>query len=434
MKRIALIIFFYAGILSMQAQEVILLNYNTLDKKYQKSIANLEHPKKGLKSTTWFNHGKLLQDIYKIDLEYLSEGTGMAELKIYYKEPINVTTEQEGPNTVKILEYERINYKFINDVLSSWERKKLVVEEPLDKAYDTYLKTLELDEKGSLTDRVKTQLTELKLGFMQDGINSYYNEDLKKALKDFEMVLTISDLDMFEGVVDTLIIQYAGIIARELGEYKKAAEHYSKLAELDFGGPSTYLNIKNDYLMSGDSTLAIEIMEKAFEKYPDTINVVANLVDLYIKTKEIQQGLKTVNESITTNPEKGELYYWKGRLLLNTEDEDRIDQALEVYEDAIERNPDLYYVYYDIGFIYFLQGQDIFSQAGLEKDLQRREQINEIGNEKYNSALPNLEKALELNDSNPEIRKETLDVLKRIYYKMGMEDKYNEVNEKLKEF
>jgi hypothetical protein len=35
-----------------------------------------------------------------------------------------------------------------------------------------------------------------------------------------------------------------------------------------------------------DTTNAILTMEKAFEKYPDTLNVVANLVDIYIKTKK----------------------------------------------------------------------------------------------------------------------------------------------------
>lgn len=427
MKRLLIIILLFVGYFNLKAQDVVLLNYNALERKYEKSLEKTQDEKKGSKSKTWFKHGQLLQDIYKIDLEYIGEGTGITELKLYYKEPVSVQTEQEGPNVIKTLEYPRINYVFVNDALSRWEKTQEIVENPLDKAFEAYTKALELDEKGKLKDDVKEELSELKGQYMQAGINAYYNEDHKEALEDFEMVLNINDLDMFEGVVDTLMIQYSGIIAREDGKYKKAAEYYQKLADMNYGGPSVYLNIKNDYLQLGDSAMAISAMEEAFSKYTDTINVVANLIDLYIKTDNIDQGLVKIEEAISNNPQKGELFYWKGRLLLNTEDEDRIDKAIEAYEKAIEMNPSLYYVYYDIGFIYFLQGQDIFSQAGLEQDTKRREEINNIAVEKYEEALPMLQKAYELNDVNMDIKCETLDVLKRIYYKLGMEDDYDRV-------
>lgn len=431
MKRFLIISLILSGFLNMKAQDVVLLNYNTLERKYEKSSEKIQHERKKLKDRIWFKHGILLQEIYKIGLEYVGEGTSLTEFKLYYDEPINTVTKQENGSEVKILEFENMDYYFVNDALQRWKRKKIVTEKPLDKAYEAYQKTLELDEKGRRTDDVKEQLQELKQQYVQAGINSYYNQNLDEALDDFEMVLNINDMDMFEGVIDTIMVQYSGIIARDLGNYKKAAEYYTKLASMNYGGPAVYLNVKNDYLQLGDSTMAIEIMEKAFNKYEDSINIVANLVDLYIKTGNIEQGLEKINQAILDNPDKGELYYWKGRLLLNSKDEDRIDQALEVYKKAVEKNPDLYYVYYDIGFIYFLQGQDIFSQAGLEQDTERRKEITEIATEKYEQALPMLEKALKLNEENAEIKRETLDVLKRIYYKLGMTEKYDEVTKKL---
>lgn len=431
MKRFLIIILIISGFANMKAQDVVLMNYNTLERKFEKSNERIQHEKKKMKDKTWLKRGLLLQDIYKLDLEYIGEGTSLTEFKLYYNEPLNTVTKQENGQQVKILEYERMDYYFVNDALQRWKRKKIVTEDPLDKALKAYKKTLELDEKGKRTDDVKEQLEELKRQYMQAGINSYYNQNMDEALNDFEMVMNVNDMEMFEGVIDTLMIQYSGIIARDLGNHKKAADYYTRLAELNYGGPSVYLNIKNDYLAMGDSAMAIDIMEDAFKKYQDSINVVANLVDLYIKTDNIEQGLDKVEEAIEANPDKGELYYWKGRLLLNTEDEDRIDQALEAYEKAIETSPDLYYVYYDIGFIYFLQGQDIFSQAGMEQDVERRKEINKIATEKYEQALPNLEKALELNEANMEIKRETLDVLKRIYYKLGMTEKYNEVTRQL---
>lgn len=416
--------------LSLQAQEeVVLLNYASLQKKFQKSEADIQNPKKNINPAIWYNRGKLMQDIYLVDLQYVSEGIDKTMLKLYYKEP--VSTRMEG--NYEVLQYPRIEYYFENGLLSRWKKSQSVTENPLEKAYEAYMKVLELDTKGSMGKKVKTQLDELKKQFKQDGINSYYSEDKAKAVKDFSMVLSINELPAFNGEIDTIMFQYSAIISRELGDYKSAAVKYSKLAKMGWGGPNTYLILKNDYIEMGDSAKALETLENAFEAYPDTLNVVANLIDFYIQAGEVTKGLEKIENSITANPDKGELYYWKGRLLINTEDDDRIDKAIKVYEIAIEKSPDVYYAYYDLGFIYFLQGQEYFNQAGLEKDLKYRAEINEIGVTKYKECIPLLEKAAELNSTNKDMKRETLDTLKRVYYKLEMSDKYDEVIRKMNE-
>ena len=432
MKRILIIAMFFWGISSAMAQEVALLNYNSLERKFEKSTERVQSERRKDHARTWLKRGELLQNIYKIDLEYLQEGTSENEIKIYYKEPENVTEKEINGKTYKVLEYERIDYYLDGNRLSSWKKKKTVTENPLMKAYEAYMNTLKFDDRGRFDDDVKEQLEELKTQFKQQGINAYYLGNKEKALHDFEMVNKINDHKFFEGVVDTIMVQYSGIISRELGNYQKAADYYMQLADMDFGGPNIYLNIKNDYLAMKDSAKAMEVMEKGFEEYPDTLNIVANLVDLYIKTGKLDQGIETIEKAISNNPDKGALYYWKGRLLLNDEeDEERIQGAIDAYSKAIELNPTLYYVYYDLGFIYFLQGQEIFNQAGLEKDVEVRKEINKVATEKYKEAIPLLNKSLELNDANIQIKRETLDVLKRIYYKLGNDEKYNEVTKKL---
>ncbi len=428
MKRLLFIALIFCGLSSVMAQEqVALLNFNVLQKKLEKSNEKIQNEKKATNAKTWFERGKLMQDIFDLDLEYVTDGMDPKMLKLYYKDPENIKTETKDGEKTEIYQYDRIDFYFKNNKLDHWVRKKEVTDHPLDKAFDAYQKTLDLDQKGKLTSKVKDQLILLKKEYQQDGINAYYAGESKNALADFESVLKIDNMDMFEGVKDTIMIQYVGIIAREMGDYKTAIKYYKQLADLGFGGPNTYLNIKNDYLSMGDTTQAIQTMEKAFAEYPDTLNIVANLVDLYIRTGKIDQGLKTVDDAISSHPQRAELYYWKGRLLLNSPGEGNIDKAIDAYNKALERDPSLYYVYYDLGLIYFLQGQDIFKQSGEEKDPNRRDQINKIATDKYNDAIPMLEKALNLNTSNTEIKKETLDLLKRIYYKLGMTDKYNDV-------
>ncbi len=429
MKRLLTIALLFYGLSNVMAQDqVVLLNYNNLQKKLEKSNEQIQDEKKNVNPKTWFDRGKLLQDIFDIDLEYISDAMDQKMVKLYYKDPQNIKTETaDSTEVMEIYQYPRMDFYFKNNKLDHWVRKESVTEKPLDKAFDAYQKTMSLDEKSKYETKVKDQLLLLKKEFQQEGINAYYAGDSKQALVDFEAVLKINNMQMFEGATDTLMVQYAGIIAREMGDYPTAIKYYKELTDMKVGGPNTYLNIKSDYLAMGDTAQAIATMEKAAAEYPDSLNVVANLVDLYIRTGRIEDGLKTVDDAIVTNPQKAELYYWKGRLLLNSKADDSVDKAIDAYNKALERDPDLYYVYYDLGLIYFLQGQDIFKQAGMEKDVARRDQINDVAGKKYQDAIPMLEKALSLNDSNTDLKKETLDLLKRIYYKMQMEDKYNDI-------
>ena len=58
-----------------------------------------------------------------------------------------------------------------------------------------------------------------------------------------------------------------------------------------------------------------------------------------------------------------------------------------------------------------------------------RDRLIEAGNQKYQEAIPILEKSYELNDENREVKYETLDVLQRIYYKLEMNDQYERVRD-----
>jgi len=47
--------------------------------------------------------------------------------------------------------------------------------------------------------------------------------------------------------------------------------------------------------------------------------------------------------------------------------------------------------------------------------------------------MPMLEKSIDMNKDDKNIKRESYDTLKRIYYKLQLMDKYNDANEKLKD-
>ncbi len=431
MKHLLIICLAAIGFSSLKAQDVFIpINYSALEKKVAKSNAEIADPKKKVNPKTWIRRGEIMLSAYEVDIEQIYEGMNPTSLILFYKEPVKSTEEIDG-KSYDVYSYERARFYFDNNALVMWKRIKMAYENPLIEAYNSFIKAEELDTNSKLSDDLLADYKKLKDHLKKNGINNYYTGNKEEALTNFELVLTINKRSLLKNVIDTVLIQYSGIIAREIHQIDRAIMHYKVLASVD-NQPNTYLLLKEDYLKQKDTLNALSTMEEAFSKYPDTLNVVANLVDLYIRTDKIQEGLTTIETALSHNPEKGEFYYWKGRLQLNTTDEDRITQALASYDMAISKNPELYYAYYDIGFIYFLQGQDLFTRAGEEKDLKFREEMIKVGTENYELAVPNLEKALELNKINKEIRRETLDTLKRVYYKLQMTEKYDEASEMLK--
>jgi len=433
MKRLSLFILSIFGMLILNAQEstIILLNYSALEKKVNKSNAEIKHPKKSLKYKTWVKRGQIMQDVYSIDLEQIYDGMSTQELKLFYKDPVKEVQQEIRRKNYTIYEYPRMHYYFLNDGLSLWKRIKSAYENPLDEALSSYKKAIELDQGGKVEAQIKPNLDRLINQLKQLGINDYYSGNRELALKAFENVLEINRLPVYQGYKDTVMIQYCGIISRESEKYQDAIKYYKELNEIQ-RSPDNYLLIKEDYCQLSDTASAMKILEEGLSVFPDSVNVFANLIDLCIKTNKIEEGLTIANEAIEKNPSNGYFHYWKGRLLIKSEIEDRIEQALEAYQRAIDANPKLSYAYFDKGFIYFLLGQEYYTRAGEEKDIKTRDFLNQEGQTNYEKSIPLLEKAAELSQSDRSMLVESYETLKRIYYKLQLMDKYNEISEKIK--
>jgi len=441
MRKLITLVIIALAVVSVNAQDeattVVLLNPNTVKKKVDKSDAEITDPKKSLKANTWMKRGDLYQDVFNIGLEQTQDGMDAKMLTLFYKQPISIENKTlEDGSSQETYVYENMKYVFLNGVMQQWMRVNPIVEDPLSISIEAYNKTLELDEDGKLTDKVKEALISVKVLLKRQGVNEYYTENYEGALGSFEDVLEINQLSLFAGELDTVMVQYSGIISREIAGktddkelYLKSIGYYKQLAAAGFGGPNTYLQIKMDYMNLGDTISALEILKKAYNTYPDTVNVIANVADTYVQLGQIDEGIAFMEEVIEKNPNIPESYYWLGRLLINKEEVESIDKAIEAYKKAGELDPSIYYVWYDMGYIYYLQGADFFERSNEETDEPTREKLIEIGKEKYQTAIPILEKAYELNSENETVKYETLDLLQRIYYKEEMTVQYERVKE-----
>ena len=426
----------------------ILLNHSTLQKKADKSDEQIVHEKKGMKETTWIKRGELFQDIDNLGLEQIQLGMDQTTVKLFYNNPESTDKKDD----VEIYKYETINYFFENGRLRGWTRNNPIHENPLTEALRSYKKAIELtddDKKMKAQEKIKDNLEELKLQFQRRGQNQYYHENYLASLQAFESIHEVNNIPIFEGVIDTLMINYCGIVAREIGVrylqdgkeqkaeemYKKAIDYYDQLSDLGYGGSSNYIQMTRDYYAIGDTLGAINNLKKGLDQYPDSTLLVTVAAQAYYLMKENEKGLEFIAERLEKKPKCPAAYYWKGLLITNVKDveEELIKEALALYDTSLMYDPANASVWYQSGYVNYAVGASYYEQESYEENAEMRKTLNEKGKEYYVSAAEKLEKTYELSADDPVIRKEALDLLKRIYYKLyGSEDEhYIRTNERL---
>lgn len=448
MKRL-LLLFAVSLIISMNigaqdvAGDVILLNYKTLEKKAAASDEAVLHEKKGLKSATWTKRGKVYQDVYNEGLEQVMLGSAPNTVAIFYGDPLSIEVDS---NNVEIRKYETINYHFENGILRAWSRNNPINENPLDVAMQSYFKAVELTEaekQMKTQEKLKDNLDQLKEQFTNSGQSKYFLGEYEAALEDFESILKINELPVYEGVIDTMMINFSGIVAREIGRttqdekaFRKSIKYYEKLCELGHGGSNTYVQMTSAFYAIGDTLGAIENLKKGLEKYPDSTLLVTATAQAFYLIHDNDGGIAFVDQRIEEKPNCAEAHYWKGILLTNHDEigEDTINMALELYEKAIDIDPSRTGIWYQAGYVYYALGANFYEQEGYEDDAEFRDELKEKGKTNYEKAAVKLEKTYEIAGEDYTLKSESLDLLKRIYYKLygGEDQRYLDVMEKIK--
>ena len=81
MKRLIIASIFLAAVFSTNAQEVAspTLNYNSLEKKLNKSNEAINDAKDKLKASTWFSRGELFLDVHEVNIEFVRMGMPASE-------------------------------------------------------------------------------------------------------------------------------------------------------------------------------------------------------------------------------------------------------------------------------------------------------------------------------------------------------------------
>ncbi len=312
------------------------------------------------------------------------------------------------------------------------EKFKNLCEQPLQVAYESYKKALELDTKHQYTKEINYQLTILGIAIVNKGIEYFSENNFNGALNSFETSLDIDKL-VAPGKIDTMVIFNAGIAADRAKNYDKAIEYYQKTADLKYEGSKVYSFMANIELERGDTAQYLDVIKRGIEAYPnDNDALMVTLINYYLEKDKSDLALEYLNKAIEKDPKNHTFYFARGALYDKLGD---FDNAKISYEKAIEIKPDYFDAYYNLGALYFNKGADMLKAAN-EIPPNEQKKYDAAVKEAFvelDKAVPYLEKAHEIDTKE----KSTMLTLKEIYFKLRGDhedymDKYKKINEELK--
>ena len=305
------------------------------------------------------------------------------------------------------------------------ENYKKLVENPLEEAYKSFMKAIELDTKGG-TPALKIKLLNSFIPTLSNAaIEAYQNQKYDQSGDYFEKVLNLEATTLFksDNTVDTAIMYNAGLAFLNAKQYDKAINYFKMTVKHGYNPGQSYSQIISAYQLKGDTLTSVAIMMEASEKYPEDQSILVQLINYCIVTKKTKDALVYLDKAIAKEKDNPSFYVAKGNVL---DTMGRKDEAIKEFKLAIKIKPDYGVAYYNIGVIYYNRGVKQFDIANAvpTNEQARFDVEKKKSDDEFVKAIPYLEKAVEYNPTDSYIR----DQLKNLYYRLKMMDKFEKMN------
>ncbi len=397
--------------------------YAALEKALEKSNSAISHAKKSTNPKTWVSHAQTLLDVYGVNVSLLRIGMPVSELKLFFKEPLEIRQVTGENQSYQEYVYPAINVWVDESGVTGWKETRQIIDNPLDQALEALAKATELDTKGAQKNAIQEKYGEIKAAYEKDAFVLYQHGDYKESFGFFEKMVEINQM---LNNVDTLGYYYAGLSAFQSQQNAKAKDYLGKAISLKIKEPSVYEIAKEVYMAEGDKDNALKVLKEGMSVLPDDQSLLLNLIQYYLETENTSEALTYLNQAKQRDASNPVFSFVEGTLYDRMGD---MAKSLESYQKAISLKPDYYDAYYNTAVLYFNNGVKIMEVANEEKDNVKYEQLRIQADEEFKKCIEPLEKASSI---KPE---ETLplETLKTIYYRLQMTDQLTEVRKKLGE-
>ena len=324
----------------------------------------------------------------------------------------------------------------------------------LNVAYEAYEKATELDLKGQYPEEIKIKLEYCSVYFVNQGVKDYSAAKYESALLSFENAIAINSRPEFNKI-DTLSIYNAALTCDKLNLQEKAIKYYRLLVDYQYGGAKIYSFMINVYKTTKDDTARLEVLRAGRIAYPEDNNLIIEELNYYIESGEKDKAIANLESAIEKDGDNYNLYYALGSMYDQVGDfgngensykralelaEPAFNQSLEGYKSSmgtedesmskanLDKVHNVYFsILYNYGALHFNEGVKEIQKIGSISNNALYAKEKNKAEEKMVLALPYLEKALELKPKD----KNTITSLKDLYARIGDNEKWDKMQEKL---
>ncbi len=316
------------------------------------------------------------------------------------------------------------------------------------ESYDYWVKADEiamiptLDKKGREVIDLKTRnninkkMLEYWKGqnFISYGIWLNDQKDYYGAYEAFRKHLDMPDLAMMQDpklqaqmAKDTTYYQYmyyAGLFAVQAERHNEAIAIFEQMKNGEVEAIACNQFLYQEYVTLKDTASFVRVLSEAVTKFPQEPWFLQNLINFYLFSGQQEMAINYLNEAIELEPNVAQYHYIKGNL---DENMGHCEAALQDFDRALAIDPTMADAMAGKGRVYYNQAVKQNEAANLINDPKEYKVALAAMNETFKQSLPFFEEAHKL---APEDR-DYMIVLKGLYYRFNMEDKYNQINDEL---
>ena len=303
------------------------------------------------------------------------------------------------------------------------------VPDALEKAAASFVKADELDVKQRYSSERMADIARGATIAGNSGI-SYFNSGVYGRAG--ELFVTASEMTMMLGAVDTMAIFNSALCFEKAAMYDRAVDQYMMCGGYGYQVPDVFLFAANIQKMEGDTAKALTTLQNARQDFPREQALIIEELNIYLVAGQFELAKENLMLAAEQDPTNEILWFSLGSVYDNLEMQ---DEAVDAYSKSLEIKEDYFDANYNLGALYFNKAVQMVNEANdmwkprMSKDeATKQKELEDGGKAMFSTALPYLEKALEV---EPEDR-ETLRSLRDIYARVGMDEKMLEVSAKLK--
>lgn len=428
MKKVILAIALIASVFGAYAQEK---SPADLKKAVEKAQAAAADAKKATKVATWLKLGQSWLDAYNRPTANVVGGS---------KQELALTMGAEKPLTSEIVQvlgnqYEKVAYADKNLYFDTAGRLQFIEvtkpvytdEDPLARALDAYKKAAEVDVKASKTKDISAAIKAISEKYYSDAFVAYQLGDKAKAASCFAASAEAASTAPYN-TPDWSAIYNAGVMSLEDNKIDDARGYFEKAFANGYEQEgSVYANLAEVNLAAKDTVAAKKFLEDGFAKYPENVQVMTSLINLYIATKEDPKKLIDLLDLAKKQmPDNPSLYYVEGDIWAKLKN---YDNAVAAYAKCAEVSPKYEMGYYGEGVMWYNRALEIQEEANAlpYSEYKKYDALQEELSATLKKCIKPFETAFSVS-GNDAVKQSAADYLKRIYFIFRNESAENKAN------